>query len=139
MHMYVPRDDAMDRCKKEDFDVGKKKGMRRNFVPYLAAIADKDSFKSFSDISGLYRERSSLDIKSPLAKVIGKVQESIELLKFDPPMNISSKHQLSSFLDSFFFEYGVQSCFVREIASCEILLQSTNKSFFHNFFYFEKR
>ena len=97
MHMYVPRDDAMDRCKKEDFDVGKKKGMRRNFVPYLAAIADKDAFKSFSDINGLYRERSSFDMKSPLGKVIGKVQEFIQLHKFDPPM-ISSKHQLCAFL-----------------------------------------
>ncbi|XP_050286998.1 linoleate 13S-lipoxygenase 3-1, chloroplastic-like [Quercus robur] len=89
MQIYVPRDDAMERCKKEDFEVGRQKGMRRNFVPYLASIADRDAFERFSDINGLYKKRSSLEMKSPLAKIVEKVQDYIEPYKFDPPMTIS--------------------------------------------------
>lgn len=98
MQIYVPRDDAMERCKKEDFEVGRQKGMRRNFVPYLASIADRDAFERFSDINGLYKKRPSLEMKSPLAKIIETVQDYIEPYKFDPPMTISSKHQFNSFL-----------------------------------------
>lgn len=98
MQIYVPRDDGMERCKKEDFEVGRQKGMRRNFVPYLASIADRDAFERFSDINGLYKKRSSPEMKSPLAKIIEKVQDYIEPYKFDPPMTISSKHQFDSFL-----------------------------------------
>ncbi|XP_065619900.1 linoleate 13S-lipoxygenase 3-1, chloroplastic [Quercus suber] len=89
MQIYVPRDDGMERCKKEDFEVGRQKGMRRNFVPYLASIADRDAFERFSDINGLYKKRSSPEMKSPLAKIIEKVQDYIEPYKFDPPMTIS--------------------------------------------------
>lgn len=57
--------------------------LRRNFVPYLASIADGDAFERFSDISGLYKKRSSREMKSPFAKIIEKVQDYIEPYKFD--------------------------------------------------------
>ncbi|CAK9181814.1 unnamed protein product [Ilex paraguariensis] len=109
--MYVPRDEALEDTKREDFSVAKLKGLLRNVIPSLKATLpmENDVFKGFSDVKNTYRNKP-LEMKSqkqrlnnlPFPKVFSKLQESMEeLFKFDPPKNLSGDTSCSLRDDEF--------------------------------------
>lgn len=93
----MPRDEDLEKDKRDAFNLGKLKGIIRNIIPSLS-ITDRGGF---SDLNSLYSERTQdrSQTKLSLPKMISKVQGSVEeFFKFDPPQIISSK-----FVFFFFF------------------------------------
>ncbi|KAG2683763.1 hypothetical protein I3843_10G048700 [Carya illinoinensis] len=97
--IYVPRDEALEKGKRDAFNLGKLKGILRNIIPSLT-VAESDVFKGFSDLNGLYKERTLHEMKPrdgsheknkrSFPKILRKVQDSVEeFFKFDPPQIIS--------------------------------------------------
>lgn len=109
---YVPRDEQFEETKRNTFSNGRLQGVLHNLLPSLMAniSANNHDFRSFSDIDSLYSEGLLLKLgledevlkKLPLPKVVGMIQESSQgdLLKYNTPKILSSKHALSCF---FFF------------------------------------
>ncbi|GMY37371.1 linoleate 13S-lipoxygenase 3-1, chloroplastic-like [Fagus crenata] len=86
--IYVPRDEDLEKDKRDAFNLGKLKGIIRNIIPSLS-ITDRGSF---SDLNSLYSERTQdrSQTKLSLPKMISKVHGSVEeFFKFDPPQIIS--------------------------------------------------
>lgn len=105
--IYVPSDEALEKGKRDAFNLGKLKGILRNIIPSLTVAESDDVFKGFSDLNGLYKERTLHEmkprdgshekkIKRSFPKILRKVQDSVEeFFKFDPPQIISSKHNFN--------------------------------------------
>ncbi|OWM77455.1 hypothetical protein CDL15_Pgr016852 [Punica granatum] len=99
--IYVPRDETLADSKREAVNRDKLKGILRNIVPSLVArlSTESDVLKGFSDVNGLYRERSLVQPESqknriieklPIARVLCKIQGlAEEIVKFEPPKIIS--------------------------------------------------
>ncbi|PRQ28945.1 putative linoleate 13S-lipoxygenase [Rosa chinensis] len=83
---YVPRDEEFEESKIEALDLGKLKAILRHIIPTLTTVArNTDVFEVYSDIRDLYRDMSSVKMKTKMnpawANILNKVQE---FLKFDP-------------------------------------------------------
>ena len=93
--IYVPRDEALEKRKRDAFNLGQLKGILRNIIPSLN-VTDSDYLKGFSDLNSIYKRRSQDggdQKKRSFQNIISKVQDSVEeFFKFDPPHIISSKH-----------------------------------------------
>ncbi|KAG6671246.1 hypothetical protein I3843_Q006300 [Carya illinoinensis] len=96
----LPRDEALQKGKRDAFNQGKLKGILRNISPSLT-VAESDVFKGFSDLNGLHKERTLHEMKPrdrrqeknkrSYPKILSKVQDSVEeFFKFDPPQIIST-------------------------------------------------
>ena len=59
----MPRDEALEKGKRDAFNLGKLKGILRNIIPSLN-ITDTGYVKRFSDLNSLYNERTLLGMKS---------------------------------------------------------------------------
>lgn len=103
--IYVPRDEALEKGKRDAFNLGKLKGILRNIIPSLT-VPESDVFKGFSDLNGLYKEktlhemkpRDGSEMKRSFPKILSKMKDSVEeFFKFDPPQIISSKHNFTPF------------------------------------------
>lgn len=93
--IYVPRDEALEKSKRDAFNLGKLKGILRNIIPYLT-VTDSDYLKDFSYLNSIYKGRSQDggdQKKRSFQNILSRVQDSVEgFFKFDPPHIISSKH-----------------------------------------------
>jgi lipoxygenase len=93
--IYVPRDEALEKRKRDAFNLGKLKGILRNIIPSLT-VTDSDYLKGFSDLNSIYKGRSQEggdQKKRSFQNIVSRVQDSVEeFFKFDPPHIISSKH-----------------------------------------------
>jgi hypothetical protein len=101
----VPRDEALEKRKKDAFNLGKLKGILRNIIPSLT-VTDSDYLKGFSDLNSIYKGRSQEggdQKKRSFQNIVSRAQDSVEeFFKFDPPHIISSKHHF------------INNCFVFE-------------------------
>lgn len=102
--IYVPRDEDLEKSKRDALNLGKLKGILRNVIPSLTVTDSDNHLKGFSDLNSIYKgtkgRRSSQDgggqKKPSFQKILSKLQDSVEeFFKFDPPHIISSK--LNSF------------------------------------------
>ncbi|KAL6198419.1 hypothetical protein ACLB2K_028208 [Fragaria x ananassa] len=83
---YVPRDEEFEESKIEGLDLGKLKAILRHIIPTLRTVAkNTDVFKDHSDITDLYRDISSVQMKTKKNLSWPYILNNVyELLKFDP-------------------------------------------------------
>ncbi|XP_059438696.1 linoleate 13S-lipoxygenase 3-1, chloroplastic-like [Corylus avellana] len=90
--IYVPRDEALEKSKRDAFNLGKLKGILRNIIPSLT-VTDSDHLKDFSDLNSIYKGRSQDggdQKKRSFQNILSRLQDSVEeFFKFDPPHIIS--------------------------------------------------
>jgi lipoxygenase len=53
--IYVPRDEALEKSKRDAFNLGKLKGILRNIIPSLTVTDSDNHLKGFSDLNSIYK------------------------------------------------------------------------------------
>lgn len=96
--MYVPRDDAFEKERRQMLAEGKRKALLRVLVPSLVAGLSGGDIGGFHHVDSLYKDgirlkRGLLEDLIEKLPFLGEIQEACEgLIRYDNPSNISSKH-----------------------------------------------
>lgn len=115
--IYVPRDEDLEKSKRDAFNLGKLKGIVRNIIPSLT-VTDSDYLKGFLDLNSIYKGRTQDggQKKRSLRTILSKAHDSVEeFFKFDPPQIISSKYHFK------------QNCKKRIILKCVFIYTIVSK------------